>query len=168
MYVGLKMLKDFRKVTPKTPVKDADRFLRESDLWMLLVVDDESGELVGYVRKEDIAMALPSVMTTLEKHEALYLLAKLTVGRIMRRDITVVPPEMDIEAAAEIMYQKNLAGLAVVDSRASSWVTSTARRCSTSWWRRWDCARAARASSSRSRTGPGSFTRFRASSRSSA
>jgi acetoin utilization protein AcuB len=36
-------------------------------------------------------MALPSVMTTLEKHEALYLLTRLTVGKIMRRDITVVP-----------------------------------------------------------------------------
>ncbi|QLA16643.1 CBS domain-containing protein [Desulfolutivibrio sulfoxidireducens] len=117
MYVGLKMLKDFRKITPKTSVKDADRYLRESDLWMLLVVDEDSGELVGYVRKEDIAMALPSVMTTLEKHEALYLLTKLTVGKVMRRDITVVPPEMEIEAAAEIMFQKKLAGLAVVDSR---------------------------------------------------
>jgi len=116
MYVGLKMLKDFKKVTPHTPVKDADKLLKDSDFWMLLVVDDE-GNLVGYVRKEDIALALPSMMTTLEKHEALYLMAKLTVGKIMRKDITSVPPEMDIEAAAEVMQEKNLAGLAVVDER---------------------------------------------------
>jgi len=116
MYVGLKMLKDFKKVTPNTPVKDADKLLKEYDLWMLLVVD-EAGELVGYVRKEDINLALPSVMTTLEKHEILYLLAKLTVGRIMRRDITSVHPEMEIEQAADIMQKKSLAGLAVVDER---------------------------------------------------
>ncbi len=116
MYVGLKMLKDFKKVTPNTPVKDADKLLKEHDLWMLLVVD-EAGDLVGYVRKEDINLALPSVMTTLEKHEILYLLAKLTVSRIMRRDITSVHPEMEIEEAADIMQKKSLAGLAVVDDR---------------------------------------------------
>ena len=113
MYVGLKMLKDFKKVTPQTPVLDADKLLTGSDFWMLLVVDDNS-KLLGYVRKEDIALALPSIMTTLEKHEALYLLSKLTVQKIMRKDIIAVHPEMEIEQAAEIMHQKNLAGLAVV------------------------------------------------------
>lgn len=113
MYVGLKMLKDFKKVTPQTPVLDADKLLTGSDFWMLLVVDDNS-KLLGYVRKEDIALALPSIMTTLEKHEALYLLSKLTVQKLMRKDIIAVHPEMEIEQAAEIMHQKNLAGLAVV------------------------------------------------------
>ncbi|NDY58225.1 CBS domain-containing protein [Desulfovibrio sulfodismutans] len=116
MYVGLKMLKDFKKVTPLTPVLDADKLLKGSELWMLLVVD-ENKDLVGYVRKEDIALALPSIMTTLDKHEALYLLSKLTVKKIMRKDIITVHPEMEIEQAAEIMYQKNLAGLAVVNEQ---------------------------------------------------
>jgi len=116
MYVGLKMLKDFKKVTPQTPVLDADKLLKGSDYWMLLVVDD-SKNLLGYVRKEDIALALPSIMTTLDKHEALYLLSKLTVQKIMRKDIIAVHPEMEIEQAAEIMHQKNLAGLAVVNEQ---------------------------------------------------
>ena len=116
MYVGLKMLKDFKKVTPQTPVLDADKLLKGSDFWMLLVVDD-ARNLLGYVRKEDIALALPSIMTTLDKHEALYLLSKLTVQKIMRKDIIAVHPEMEIEQAAEIMHQKNLAGLAVVNEQ---------------------------------------------------
>lgn len=116
MYVGLKMLKDFKKVTPQTPVLDADKLLKGSDFWMLLVVD-EARNLLGYVRKEDIALALPSIMTTLEKHEALYLLSKLTVQKIMRKDIIAVHPEMEIEQAAEIMHQKNLAGLAVLNEQ---------------------------------------------------
>jgi acetoin utilization protein AcuB len=114
MYVGLKMLKNFQTVTPKTPVSKAQSLLEKEDLGMLLVVDGE--RLAGYVRKEDVFAALPSVMSTLEKHEALYLLSRLTVEKIMRRDITTVEPEMEIEAAADIMYRKNLAGLAVVDS----------------------------------------------------
>lgn len=115
MYVGLKMLKGFKTVTPRTSVAEAQKLLEQQHLWMLLVVDGE--KLVGYVRSEDIMAALPSVMTTLDKHEALYLISKLTIDKIMRRDIVSVPPEMEIEAAASIMHEKNVAGLAVVDAR---------------------------------------------------
>ncbi len=97
MYVGLKMLRDFVKVTPQTLVKDAQKQLEDSKLWMLLVVDDE-GKLVGYVRKEDISAALPSIMTSLEKHELNYLMSKLTVEKIYRTDIKTVTPETEIEA----------------------------------------------------------------------
>lgn len=115
MYVGLKMLRHFATVTPKTLVKDASKLLDEEKLWMLLVMDGD--RLVGYVRKEDINAALPSIMTTLEKHELNYLMSRLTIDKIQRKDIVKVGPEMDIEAAAKLMYDKNLAGLAVVDSR---------------------------------------------------
>jgi acetoin utilization protein AcuB len=114
MYVGLKMLRDFVKVTPQTLVKDAQKMLDTSTLWMLLVVN-ESGKLVGYVRKEDISAALPSIMTSLEKHELNYLMSKLTVEKIYRTDIKTVRPETEIEGAADMMYEMNLAGLAVVD-----------------------------------------------------
>lgn len=114
MYVGLKMLRDFVKVTPNTLVKDAQKQLEDSKLWMLLVVDDD-GKLVGYVRKEDISAALPSLMTSLEKHELNYLMSKLTVEKIFRTDIKTVAPETEIEGAADMMFEMNLAGLAVVD-----------------------------------------------------
>ncbi|CCH50016.1 CBS domain-containing protein [Pseudodesulfovibrio piezophilus] len=113
MYVGLKMLRDFVKVTPDTLVKDAQKQLEENKLWMLLVVDEE-GKLLGYVRKEDISAALPSHITSLEKHEISFLLSKLTVAQIYRTDIKTVTPETEIEGAADMMYEMNLAGLAVV------------------------------------------------------
>lgn len=113
MYVGLKMLKKFATATPKTLVKDAKKLLEDEKLWMLLVM--EGDRLVGYVRQEDIMAALPSIMTTLEKHELNYLMSKLTVEKIIRKDITAVSPTMDIETAAKLMHDRNLAGLAVVD-----------------------------------------------------
>jgi acetoin utilization protein AcuB len=112
MYVGLKMLRDFVTVTPKTLVKEADKLMEQNQLWMLLVVEED--QLVGYVRKEDIRAALPSMITSLEKHELNYLLSKLTIEKIIREDITSVSPETEIEGAAALMYEKNLAGLAVV------------------------------------------------------
>ena len=113
MFVGLKMLRNFVTATPKTLVKDAQKILDESKLWMLLILDQ--GKLVGYVRKEDINAALPSIMTSLEKHEINYLMSKLTVDKILRKDIKSIAPETEIEAAAELMHELNLAGLAVVD-----------------------------------------------------
>ncbi|MDD3311698.1 CBS domain-containing protein [Pseudodesulfovibrio sp.] len=114
MFVGLKMLRDFVKVKPETLVKEAQKLLEENKLWMLLVVNDDD-KLVGYVRKEDISAALPSIMTSLEKHEITYLMSKLTVEKIYRTDIKTVSPETEIEGAADMMYEMNLAGLAVVN-----------------------------------------------------
>ncbi|NCC05901.1 MAG: CBS domain-containing protein, partial [Proteobacteria bacterium] len=113
MFVGLKMLKNFIAMPPEALVEDAQRLMDEQQLWMLFVVKDE--KLIGYVRTEDISAAMPSLVTGLDKHEINYLLSKLTVGRIMRTDITPVTPETEIETAAMLMHAKNLAGLAVVD-----------------------------------------------------
>jgi acetoin utilization protein AcuB len=112
MYVGLKMLRNFVTVTPKTPVKEAYKLLEESKLGMLLVV--EGDKLLGYVRPEDLTASLPSIMTSLDKHELKYLMSRLTVEKIIRKDIKTIPPETEIEAAADMMYERNLAGLAVL------------------------------------------------------
>ncbi len=112
MYVGLKMLTDFVTITPKTLVHEADKLMERHHMWMLLV--REGDKLAGYVNREDVRRALPSNATTLERHELNYLLSKLTVEQIMRSDVTTVPPETEIEEAAEIMHRKNLHGLAVV------------------------------------------------------
>jgi len=113
MYVGLKMLTDFVTITPETLVSAADKIMEKEQLWMLLVKDGD--KLAGYVRKEDVRKALPSDATTLERHELNYILSKLKVAKIMRTDLATVSPETEIEEAAEIMYSKNVAGLAVVD-----------------------------------------------------
>ncbi|GAB7021906.1 CBS domain-containing protein [Salidesulfovibrio brasiliensis] len=115
MFVGLKMLKDFVTVSPDTLVKDAQKSFEDNRLWMLLVVENE--KLVGYVRKEDVNAALPSVMTSLGKHEISHLMSKLTIKEVVRKDIKTVTPETEIEAAADMMYEMNLAGLAVVDEK---------------------------------------------------
>ncbi|XPV75711.1 MAG: CBS domain-containing protein [Desulfovibrio sp.] len=112
MYVGLKMLKDFRPQSPEALAEDAAKLMEKHMLWMLLIVEDE--KLIGYVRKEDISAAMPSVMTGLDKHEINYLLSKLTLRKIMRTDITTVTPETEIESAAVTMREKNVAGLAVM------------------------------------------------------
>ncbi len=113
MFVGLKMLKNFIAMPPDALAEDALKLMEDQESQMLFVL--KGGRLAGYVRLEDIKAAMPSLMTGLDKHEINYLLSKLTVGRIMRTDITSVTPETEIEAAAVLMHDKNLAGLAVLD-----------------------------------------------------
>lgn len=115
MYVGLAMHKHVPTITSDTLIIKADRMMEEHRLWILLVVED--GMLKGYVAKEDIRAALPSGATTFSKHELNYLLSKMTVKDLVRREMPTVTPETEIEVAAKIMNDRDLAGLAVVDGQ---------------------------------------------------
>ncbi|GAU08188.1 CBS domain-containing protein [Desulfoplanes formicivorans] len=114
MFVGLKMLKDTPTIGPETLVVEADRIMEENRLWMLMVLTN--GKLTGYVTREDVRAALPSPATTLSRHELNYLLDELTVKDVVKGNPPCVSPEMEIERAAQIMHEQNLAGLAVVDA----------------------------------------------------
>lgn len=113
MYVGLAMHKHVPAITSDTLITKADRMMEECKLWILFVV--EEGVLKGYVAKEDIRAALPSKATTFSKHELNYLLSKMTVKDLIRGGMPTVHPETEIEVAAKIMHDQELAGLAVVD-----------------------------------------------------
>ncbi len=114
MFVGLKMLKTFATITPDTLMMEADKILSETNLWMLMVVDGD--RFMGAVLKEDVRRTLPSPATTLSRHELNYLLHKMTVKKIIKTDIPTVMPEAEIEVAAKIMFERNLAGLPVLNS----------------------------------------------------
>ena len=114
MYVGLRMITRVPTVSPDDLVLDADKIMEENKLWMLMVT--EGDKLVGYIRKEDARAALPSLVSSLDKYEMNYLLTKLTVKKIIRTDLETVSPATEIEVAANLMYQKNLPGLAVVNN----------------------------------------------------
>ncbi len=115
MYVGLAMDKHVPTITSDTLIIKADRMMEEHRLWILLVVED--GRLKGYVAKEDIRAALPSGATTFSKHELNYLLSRMTVKELVRGGMPTVTPETEIEVAAKIMHERDLAGLAVVDTK---------------------------------------------------
>jgi len=115
MYVGLAMHKHIPTITAETLIIKADRMMEENKLWILLVV--ENGVLQGYVAKEDVRAALPSAATTFSKQELNYLFSKMTVKDIVKHDMPTVTPETEIEIAAKIMHDQDLAGLAVVDAK---------------------------------------------------
>ena len=92
---------------------DASKILKEHGIRRLPVLRD--GKLVGIVTDRDLKRASPSDATSLEAHELLYIIANIKVGEIMTKDPVTVPYNYTVEEAAQILLEKKISGMPVVD-----------------------------------------------------
>ncbi len=99
-------------VSPATPMLDARRLMEERRIRHLLVTEDH--RLVGIVTDRDIRLNLPSPATTLSIWELNELLARLTVGEVMTRNVIAVDPDRDASEAAAILLAEKIGGLPVL------------------------------------------------------
>ena len=113
MLVRERMSKNPYTITADTSVQDALRRMHEVHVRRFPVLD-KSGKLVGIVAEKDLLYASPSPATTLSIYEIHYLLAKLTVGEVMKRDIITVTEDTPVEDAARIMTDRKIGSLPVV------------------------------------------------------
>lgn len=100
-------------VRPGTPIQDALQLMRTEHIRRAPVVD-EQGRLVGIVSERDLLHASPSEATSLSIWEVHYLLSKITVDRIMAKDVLTVTEDTPIEEAARIMADNKIGGLPVL------------------------------------------------------
>ncbi len=96
-----------------TPVLEAERILSFHKFERLPIVD--KGKLVGLVTKDDLLKAEPSSATSLSRGELLYLLSKLTVKEIMKKNVVTVPPDIPVELAIAIAQKNRVGCLPVVE-----------------------------------------------------
>ncbi len=99
-------------IDPKTTLPEAHKLMTQSHIRRLPVVDH--GKIVGILTLGDIREASPSDATSLSIFELNFLLARLTVDRIMTRDPIVIAPTTTIRQAAEMMLEYKIGGLPVV------------------------------------------------------
>jgi len=99
-------------IPPETPVNEALSLMRKRGFSRLPVV--EGGKLVGIVTEKHLLLASPSPATSLSMWEINYLLAKLTVEKVMSREVVTVADDTPIEEAARIMADRNIGGLPVM------------------------------------------------------
>lgn len=95
---------------------EAKAAMIENKVNKLPVVDN--GKLVGIVTKNDLLKAEPSSATTLDMYEISYLLSKLTVKKLMVKDVITVSPDEVVEEAARIMVDNQISCLPVVKDGA--------------------------------------------------
>ena len=107
------MTRDVITITPNTTLPEAHRLMTEKGIRRLPVI--ENGRLVGIVTRGDIRGAEPSGATSLSIWEVNYLLAKLHIGEIMKRNPITISQEATIGEAARLMLENKISGLPVVD-----------------------------------------------------
>ena len=100
-------------VPGSTTLPEAHDLMKKHKIRRLLVVDD--GELMGIVTLGDIRGAEPSEATSLSIFEIHYLLSRLTLDKIMTRNVIAASPNDPVGKAARLMYENKIAGLPVVD-----------------------------------------------------
>lgn len=108
------MTSPVQTVTPETPISEAHQMMKEKKIRRLPVVD-QHGKLIGIVTIGDIREASPSDATTLSIWELNYLWAQLTISKVMTRNPLTIRMDAPILDAAQIMLEKKISGLPVVD-----------------------------------------------------
>ncbi len=102
-------------IGPKTTVPEAHKLMKEHDFRRLPVVNDH-GRLIGIVTLSDLREAGPSPATSLSIFELNYLLAQLTIDKIMTRDVVTVSPDATIRDAANLMLKHEVGALPVMEN----------------------------------------------------
>jgi acetoin utilization protein AcuB len=103
---------------PTDSLSAAIHLMKEKKIRRIPVVNGD-GKLVGIVSDRDLKDVSPSRATTLDIWELHYVLDKLKIGDIMTKKPVTVPPDMPIERAAQIMLEKRVEGLPVVDAKGA-------------------------------------------------
>jgi len=99
---------------PDLSLPDA-RSLMDREKVSHLPVLDKKNELVGLITKVDLLKAGPSSATTLDVYEISYLLSKLTVEKVMVKNVVTVQENEVVEEAARIMADNNIGCLPVLN-----------------------------------------------------
>jgi len=108
------MTKNPVTIDSETLVLDAQKIMKENNIRRLPIVD--KGKLVGIITQHDLLEASPSPATSLSIHELNYLLAKMKVKEIMKKNPVTITPDTPFEEALKIGQEKKIGSFPVVDN----------------------------------------------------
>lgn len=114
MYVEKIMSRPVDTITATAKLSQVAHLMRQKGRRFLPVVD-ERGRLVGLLSHRELERAEPSAITTLAVGEVNYLLAKVTVEQMMRREVITCGPGTLVEVAGQLMRDKGIGCLPVID-----------------------------------------------------
>jgi acetoin utilization protein AcuB len=98
---------------PEDHLVDVRKSMQEQGVRHLPVVD--GGKLVGIVSLNTIRDAAPSKATDLSIHEVHYLLSKMKIREVMKKDVVTCAPDDHVEDVAKIMQTRRIGAVPVVD-----------------------------------------------------
>jgi acetoin utilization protein AcuB len=107
------MTRDPITIEADTPFLEARLILKDKRIRHLPVV--QQGKLIGVVTDRDLKEAAPSGATTLDVYEMNYLLLKMKVRDLIKREPITIRPFNSVEKAALLMHDNKIGCLPVVD-----------------------------------------------------
>lgn len=107
------MSRDLSTIDVDDSMQNAVNLLKEKGINMVPVL--ENGLLAGVISDRDLRKASASDATLLETHELRYLLLKIKVRDIMSKTPVTVAPDFTVEETAQIMLEKGISGVPVVE-----------------------------------------------------
>ena len=113
MFVSERMSHPVITIHPNTSLQDAMHLMQVEHIRRLPVIDNH-GKMVGIVTESDLLRASPSDVTSLSVWEMGYLLSKITIDKIMVREVIAVNENTPIEEAARVMADHKVGGLPVL------------------------------------------------------
>ena len=114
MLVEERMTSPAITIGPDVGVPDALAMMRREKVRRFPVID-RHGNLIGIISEKDLLNAAPSDATSLSIWEINYLLSKLTIDKVMTKNVITITRDTPIEEAARIMADNKVGGLPVVD-----------------------------------------------------
>jgi acetoin utilization protein AcuB len=114
MYVEKIMSRPVDTIPADLKLSQAAHLMREKGRRFLPVVDG-AGLLLGLLSHRELEKAEPSAITTLSVGEVNYLMAKIKVEQVMRREVITCGPATLVEVAGQLMRNKRIGCLPVVD-----------------------------------------------------
>ena len=107
------MTKTVVTVQPEDFLVDVRKSMQDQGVRHFPVVD--GGKLVGIVSLNTIRDAAPSKATDLSIHEVHYLLSKMKIREVMKKNVVTCGPDDHVEDIAKIMQTKRIGAVPVVD-----------------------------------------------------
>jgi acetoin utilization protein AcuB len=114
MKIKYYMTKDPITVTPDTLVIEAQNIMKENKIRRLPVI--EKGKLVGIVTFRNLIEAAPSSATSLSIYELNYLIMKMKVKDLMKKNVITVSPEDFVADAIVLGMKHDIGSFPVVDN----------------------------------------------------
>lgn len=123
MLVSDVMSKNVVTIRSHTSLSDARRIMDAHKFRRLPVVDGD--KLVGIVTKDTLDRTGPSQLTTFSVHELSYLLNRITVEKVMRKEVVTVTPDTTVEKAVALAQAKKVGALVVLQDHKIVGIATT-------------------------------------------
>ena len=114
MIIERRMTRNPVTATPDMSIADASNLMKQEKVHRLPVLDKDK-RLVGLITEKDILFASPSPASSLSIHEMAYLLSKLTVKKLMSKNVVTINKDTTVEEAARMMVDQDLSCLPVLE-----------------------------------------------------